>query len=144
MLRLLLVCAVVSIAFDLGFSDAKHRKTAWIEGTAIFLAVFIVAFVGSYNDYKKEEQFLKLQAISEKDNVVTVRRRDPKENKIVEKDVHHNYIEVGDICKINAGMNIAVDGIVLKGSGILTNESAMTGETKEMKKEAIEICLQRQ
>ena len=37
----------------------------WIEGFAIFLAVFIVAFVGSYNDYKKEEQFLRLYAISE-------------------------------------------------------------------------------
>ena len=43
---------------------------AWIEGTAIFLAVFIVAFVGSYNDYKKEEQFMKLHSISDKDNVV--------------------------------------------------------------------------
>jgi P-type E1-E2 ATPase len=58
-----------------------------------------------------------------------------------EFEVHHNYIEVGDLVKINAGMNIPVDGIVLKGSGILTNESAMTGETKEIKKEPIEICL---
>ena len=32
----------------------------WIEGAAIFFAVFVVAFVGSYNDYKKEQQFLKL------------------------------------------------------------------------------------
>jgi hypothetical protein len=28
---------------------------AWIEGASIFIAVFIVAIVGSYNDYKKEE-----------------------------------------------------------------------------------------
>jgi magnesium-transporting ATPase (P-type) len=56
MLRLLLVCAVISIAFDLGFAaDNNERKTSWIEGTAIFLAVFIVASVGSWNDYKKEE-----------------------------------------------------------------------------------------
>jgi len=27
---------------------------AWIEGTAIFVAVFVVAFVGSWNDYQKE------------------------------------------------------------------------------------------
>jgi hypothetical protein len=27
---------------------------AWIEGFAIFVAVFVVAFVGSYNDYQKE------------------------------------------------------------------------------------------
>jgi hypothetical protein len=29
--------------------------TAWIEGFAIFVAVFVVASVGSWNDYKKEE-----------------------------------------------------------------------------------------
>ncbi len=33
--------------------------------------MFVVAFVGSYNDYKKEAQFLKLQAISDKDNIVS-------------------------------------------------------------------------
>lgn len=56
MLRILLVCAVISISFDLGFAkDNDDRKTAWIEGTAIFFAVLIVASVGSWNDYKKEE-----------------------------------------------------------------------------------------
>jgi magnesium-transporting ATPase (P-type) len=74
MLRLLLVCAVISISFDLAFSPANERDTAWIEGTAIFLAVFIVASVGSWNDYKKEEQFFKLQAISEAENTATVIR----------------------------------------------------------------------
>jgi len=87
MLRLLLVCACISIAFDLGFADTNEdRKTAWIEGTAIFLAVFIVASVGSWNDYKKEEQFFKLQAISEAENTVTVIRNSEK------KVIHHNFI----------------------------------------------------
>jgi Ca2+ transporting ATPase len=68
MLRLLLVCACIDIGFEVGFAepdDRSHCKLflfytliAWIEGFAIFAAVFIVAFVGSYNDYKKEEQFL--------------------------------------------------------------------------------------
>jgi magnesium-transporting ATPase (P-type) len=76
MLRILLVCAVISIAFDMGFAaDNSERKTAWIEGGAIFAAVFIVATVGSYNDYKKEEQFMKLSALSDKDNVVVAIRR---------------------------------------------------------------------
>jgi hypothetical protein len=33
---------------------------AWIEGFAIFVAVFTVAGVGSFNDWQKEKQFLKL------------------------------------------------------------------------------------
>jgi Ca2+ transporting ATPase len=89
MLKLLLVCAVISISFDMGFASKGDLTTgtiknlnnrllislftiAWIEGASIFIAVFIVATVGSYNDYKKEEQFLKLQAIGEKDNVVRI------------------------------------------------------------------------
>ena len=44
---------------------------AWIEGFAIFFAVFVVAGVGSWNDWQKEKQFLKLQAESEKDNNVS-------------------------------------------------------------------------
>ena len=28
---------------------------AWIEGVAIFAAVFVVSGVGSWNDYKKDE-----------------------------------------------------------------------------------------
>jgi hypothetical protein len=79
MLRLLLVCAVVSIVFDEAFATDNSARTtgrdqlknkiyynnlttyilifniAWIEGAAIFIAVFVVAFVGSYNDFKKEQ-----------------------------------------------------------------------------------------
>lgn len=38
-------------------------------------------------------------------------------------------------------MTIPVDGVVLKASGVKTNESAMTGESKEMDKETLESCL---
>ena len=70
MLRLLLVCACISISIDMGFADEHDRShgklslsvirlshiyVAWIEGAAIFIAVFVVAMVGSWNDYKKEE-----------------------------------------------------------------------------------------
>jgi hypothetical protein len=64
------VLMVSTFFSDSGFLIVILLNIAWIEGTAIFIAVFVVASVGSYNDYKKEEQFLKLQAISEKDNNV--------------------------------------------------------------------------
>jgi hypothetical protein len=50
--------------------DLINSPIAWIDGAAIFIAVFVVAFVSAWNDYQKEKQFLKLQAISEKDNIV--------------------------------------------------------------------------
>jgi P-type E1-E2 ATPase len=51
---------------------------------------------------------------------------------------------VGDILKIKAGMNIPVDGVVLKASGVQCNEAAMTGESDELKKDNMEICKARQ
>jgi magnesium-transporting ATPase (P-type) len=40
-------------------------------------------------------------------------------------------------------MDVPVDGIVLSSSGVLANESAMTGESDELKKEALEFCLEK-
>ena len=40
-------------------------------------------------------------------------------------------------------MNVPVDGLIVKASGIMSNESAMTGESDELKKEALETCLAR-
>jgi P-type E1-E2 ATPase len=61
-----------------------------------------------------------------------------------EEKIHYNNIHVGDMIKIRAGMNIPVDGVVIKGSGISNNESAMTGEPDELKKENLEMCKMRQ
>jgi P-type E1-E2 ATPase len=47
---------------------------------------------------------------------------------------------VGDLIKIKAGMNIPVDGVLVKSSGVTCNESAMTGEPDELKKETLEVC----
>ena len=54
MLRILLVSACISISVEMGFAKGHERSHAWIEGFAIFVAVFVVAMVGSWNDYKKE------------------------------------------------------------------------------------------
>ena len=62
----------------------------------------------------------------------------------MEEVIHHNNIMVGDILKIKAGMNIPVDGVILRSSGVQCNESAMTGESDELKKDSVEACLARQ
>jgi magnesium-transporting ATPase (P-type) len=86
MLKFLSVCAVVQLVIEVSFADASHRSTSWIEGFAIFMGVFIVATVGSFNDWQKEKQFLRLQAESDKDNNMTVIRNG------VEEIIHHNNI----------------------------------------------------
>ena len=40
-------------------------------------------------------------------------------------------------------MNIPVDGLVISGNGIMTDESAMTGETDHLPKDTVERCIQK-
>lgn len=47
---------------------------------------------------------------------------------------------VGDVIKIEAGMNLPADGIVLESKGVTTDEAAMTGESDQLKKESISVC----
>jgi hypothetical protein len=63
-LRVLLVASIVSIgneyysiikAIEVGTAEESHRNTAWIEGFAIFLAVFVCSNVAASNDYSKEK-----------------------------------------------------------------------------------------
>lgn len=55
--------------------------------------------------------------------------------------MHKENIKVGDIVKIVNGMDIPVDGICLEAHGVLSDESALTGESDHLPKEAIEKCL---
>ena len=61
-----------------------------------------------------------------------------------EEVVHRNFLKVGDVIKVENGMNMPVDGVVLSGVGIMADESAMTGESDHLPKESVEKCLQRQ
>jgi len=53
---------------------------------------------------------------------------------------HINNIKVGDIIKIVNGMHIPVDGVMIHGSGVQCDESAMTGESIHLIKENTEKC----
>lgn len=56
----------------------------------------------------------------------------------------YNDILVGDVIKIVYGMNIPVDGVVLSGNQISCDESAMTGESEEIRKEPVGKCIEAQ
>ena len=70
MLQLLLVCAAFSLVTEMVFYP-EHRSTGWIDGTCIFLAVAIVSVFTAVSDYNKETQFIKQQALAERDNTVS-------------------------------------------------------------------------
>lgn len=68
---IILVCAA-TVSLVIGVIEEPAE--GWIEGAAIFVAVFLVANISAMNDYSKELQFRKLEATSAEDERTSVFR----------------------------------------------------------------------
>jgi len=56
-------------------------------------------------------------------------------------EINIDDLKVGDVARLKAGMSIPCDAILLPGAtGVTVDESAMTGESIELKKETPETC----
>jgi magnesium-transporting ATPase (P-type) len=134
MLKVLIFAAIFSIVFDMLLASPEDRGHAWIEGFAIMVAVALVATVGSFVDWKKEVQFVKSRLKSDEKNVCRVLRG----GELIE--IHHNFLHVGDVINVEYGMANPIDGLILQATQLAVDESAMTGESDEMKKEILYFC----
>lgn len=124
MLRILCVSAVVSLV--LGIASEGLEK-GWMEGTSILAAIVIIVTVTSGNNWVKEQQFIKLNAIATQKNVNILRNGD-----WVNMSVYDAV--VGDIQYVETGEILSVDGLLIEGNNLLADESSMTGETDSIKK----------
>jgi P-type E1-E2 ATPase len=91
-----------------------------MEGSTILGAILIIVSVASGNNYVKELQFRKLNAKREEYDVLVTRDEAVKLIKV-------RNLLVGDILHLNIGDMLTVDGILIEGSEIQMDESAMTG-----------------
>lgn len=57
MMIILLIAATISIIIN-PILEAEHREIAWVEGFAIFFAVFFASIITATFDYKKEKVFI--------------------------------------------------------------------------------------
>ena len=125
-LKVLLISAVVSLVIGL-LKDGI--KTGWIEGGAIFGAVFIVTAISSSLNYNEQLQFRKLKEENEKKRVLVVRNG-------IEMEIDDEDLLVGDLLVLKLGEIISVDGIFVSSNFIITDESAINGESDLIKKTA--------
>ena len=121
-LRVLLVASIVSLIIGVAKDGIK---SGWIEGTAIFFAVFLVVSISSYMNYQETEQFLKLSRETKLKKVLVI--RDGREKEISIEDVL-----VGDVLKLRIGDIINVDGFVFGAAKAGMDESPVTGESDIM------------
>ena len=131
-LIILEIAALVSLAVSFipipGQEDEDH-KTDWIEAVAIQVAVVIVVVVTAFNDWSKEKQFRGLQNKIEGDHNFSVIRN----NSI--NQVQVGDIVVGDVMVVKYGDLLPADGIVLSSSDLKIDESSLTGESDQVKKD---------
>eukprot|EP01087_Luapelamoeba_hula_P022590 TRINITY_DN813_c0_g1_i1.p2 TRINITY_DN813_c0_g1~~TRINITY_DN813_c0_g1_i1.p2 ORF type:complete len:988 (-),score=216.19 TRINITY_DN813_c0_g1_i1:69-3032(-) len=129
---LILLCVSAVISLILGILE--NPSHGWIEGTAILVAVFLVVTVTAVNDYQKEKQFRKLNDRKNNKAVKVIRGGEQCQVSIFE-------INVGDIVIIETGDILCADGLFVDGHNMKCDESAMTGETDAVKKNADEPFL---
>lgn len=114
------------------FELEKHSpdpKVKWIDGFSIMVAVLVVVFVSSINDYQKEKQFRALNAKHDDRMVKLVRLG--KECLVSIFDV-----KVGDVGLLEPGDVIGVDGVLFEAYNLKCDESSTTGESHMVKKQA--------
>jgi P-type E1-E2 ATPase len=114
-LRILLFASIKSMAIDLATSNDQDRPTAWIDGFAILVAVFVCATVTSVNDYQKELQFQDLNKVA----------GDRKRVNIIRNGelliLHQSLVMVGDLIQLEEGMEIPADGLVVEAAELTTD-----------------------
>ena len=128
-LQILLIAAFVSLIIGILKDGIEH---GWVEGLSIFIAVAIIVSVTAGNNYIKEKQFQKLVSKASDDYIAVYRGEDGST-----VTVHNQELVVGDVFKIESGMRIPADAILIAGTDIATDESAMTGEPEQVEKAAI-------
>jgi len=125
-LRILCVASIVSIILG---TVLECAVTGWIEGFAIVVAIVVVVLVTAGNDYSKERQFHALSAVADDRKILAYRNGSEQP---IEVGVYD--IMVGDLLYLRTGDKIPADCYFLSGSDLKCSESAMTGESDDVKK----------
>ena len=123
-LKVLLISAIVSLIIGL---LKEGLKTGWIEGSAIFGAVFIVTGISSSLNYNEQLQFQKLKEENQKKKVLVIRNG-------IEMEINDEDLLIGDLLILRLGEIISVDGIFISSNYIIVDESAINGESDLIKK----------
>lgn len=132
-IQILIVAAIVQIS--IGLSPLAQSSTDWIDGMAIVFAIIIVVITSSVTNYSKELKFRELSKQGKSMFSLAV-LRNKKTEKITSED-----LLVGDIVKLEYGMILPVDGILISGESVSINESSITGESLPVFKESHSKCL---
>ncbi|KAI5066196.1 hypothetical protein GOP47_0018820 [Adiantum capillus-veneris] len=125
-LIILIGCATVSLTVGLTTEDPK---AGWYDGGGVGFAIILVLLVSSTSNYRQSMQFRALTAENQK--IMINVTRGGKRIKIIIFE-----LVVGDIVHLGIGDQIPGDGLLVKGTTLIIDESSMTGESEPAVKDA--------
>lgn len=126
---ILILCAAAVVSLVIGVAvEEKRDHYGYLEGIAIILVIFVVVLVQAGINRGKEGKFRKLNSVKDNHDVQVLRAG-------VTTAKTAGELVVGDVIKVSAGDKIPADGLLIQGSALKTNESAMTGEPIDIAKD---------
>jgi len=115
LIYILIVAAVISFAIG----DSK-------DAVFIFIVILINTAIGAYQEWKAERSSEALRNLLK--ICVTVKRNGEK------RLINANYLVPGDIVYLESGGKVPADIRLIKETGLMTNESLLTGESTDVMK----------
>lgn len=116
---------LLTVAVILSFIAGKN-----ITAYVILFVIILVVFIGFVQEYKAEKS---IKALKNMLTPVSIVMRNGKE-----KEISSREIVPGDIVILRTGEKIPADCIILEEKNLLVNESILTGESNEVRKEEVE------
>ncbi|KAI6434302.1 hypothetical protein MCOR21_002354 [Pyricularia oryzae] len=130
-----LLTASATISLALGIYEAVEAEEGepriqWLDSVTVMVAIAVIVFGSALNDWNKNRKFAKLNERKEQRDVKVIRS-----GKTMNISIYD--LLVGDIMHIETGDVVAVDGVLVNGSGIQVDESSLSGESELVHKTAI-------
>ena len=133
-LQILCLCAIIEISIGLSPFTENPGYDAF-DGIGIVFAIMVIVITTAVTNYNKEKKFKQLSDENFKKFLVVCTREGANIN------IPDEELLVGDKCKVDMGMIIPADGIVISSTNLKLDEASLTGESNLMRKESIENCL---
>ena len=132
MLVMLIFAAVITLVVNITryFTGGEYN---FLECVGIFAAIALSVVITIITEGKSAKAFEALNKINEDTLIKVIRNGEPQ--LITQKE-----IVVGDIIMIETGDKIVADGRLLASNDLSVDESALTGESLPVKKDAEFVC----
>ncbi len=132
MLLMLIFAAIITLAVNIirYFTGGEYN---FLECIGIFAAIALSVVITIITEGKSAKAFEELNKINEDTLIKVIRNGEPQ--LVTQKE-----IVVGDIIMVENGDKIVADGRLLESNDLTVDESALTGESLPVNKDADAVC----